>query len=643
MPGNSISIKFGENRVSLEIGELIASGGMGSVFRGKILGPGQYAKPVAIKQIKPQFSNDSEYRERFFREAKLGASLSHPNIAQTILYGEDSSGALYLVMELIDWPTLRSIMDRHIDEGNFFPIDAVRRLLFEIADTLAALHIDQKQAGQKLGIIHGDISPENILVSPNLRIKILDFGVSHPSKHSSSDRQPGKIEYTAPEVLAGNIPSASADIYSLGVLTFEMLCGYRPFERASSQIQVRKASWPNDREFPGDLKILVDSMLANEPKQRLESAEKITEAISAPASQFTSAGQTNTVADVRKGNWQARQIPIRSILLICLGLLLATGVTLFFFTERSRLTHPPAPPSLMLHAGTQWIDLGPGTDTESLTEFQLEIGKRLHPSACHDACEGSLGTLALLLGKKELSDDNFLKMGISPNLFAASIKGLSRALNEDPYYLKSACGKSITCSAVLGSAPWLDSMSGQIQNTLFQDGTASFSEFRTIATKLDAGGYEKKRVEDALNLISQNQLEVSPASKRLNSKLYSVSAIAGVDLIEADFTESGMLSSCQQIGDEFFAKKLDPLGEAKISRGENFEPKLSAIILPTGHLLNVVNSRKGELIFGWNLPEPPLTSAVFSRGICFYSREGSALKAVLHWTPKISDNQKVGN
>jgi len=234
-------------------------------------------------------------------------------------------------------------------------------------------------------------------------------------------------------------------------------------------------------------------------------------------------------------------------------------------------------------------------------------------------------------------------MGISPNLFAASIKGLSRALNEDPYYLKSACGKSITCSAVLGSAPWLDSMSGQIQDTLFQDQTASFAEFRTIASKLDAGGYEKRRVEDALNLISQNQLEVAPASKRLNSKLYSVSAIAGVDLIEADFTESGMLSNCQQIGDEFFAKRLDPLGEARSSRGENFETKLSAIIIPTGHLLNVVNSRKGELIFGWNLPEPPLTSAVFSRGICFYSREGSALKAVLHWTPKVSDNQKAGN
>jgi len=204
---------------------LIAKGGMAEVWEAEddILG-----RPVAVKVLHPHLAADESFRERFRREAIAAARLAHPSVVATFDTGTDE-GVTFIVMELVDAPTLRQVLN---ETGPMAP-GRVVHIGAQVADALQYAH--------KAGVVHRDIKPANILVCPDGRVKVADFGIakavedSEPSHPSPSEALTGTgtivgtAQYLSPEQVNGRPVDGRADVYALGVVLYEMLTGRPPF------------------------------------------------------------------------------------------------------------------------------------------------------------------------------------------------------------------------------------------------------------------------------------------------------------------------------------------------------------------------------------------------------------------------------
>jgi beta-lactam-binding protein with PASTA domain/predicted Ser/Thr protein kinase len=196
----------------------IGGGGMAVVYRAvdRLLG-----RTVAIKMLRPQFAGDEEFVSRFRQEAKAAARLSHPNIVSVYDVGM-SDGEYYIVMEYVDGPTLKEV----IRERGPLPIPEVIDITEQICDALQHAH--------EHGIIHRDVKPHNILLTRSGRVKVTDFGIAKAITGSTITYQTsthvlGSVHYFSPEQARGSAANAKSDIYSLGVVMYEMLTGVLPF------------------------------------------------------------------------------------------------------------------------------------------------------------------------------------------------------------------------------------------------------------------------------------------------------------------------------------------------------------------------------------------------------------------------------
>src|SRR6185436_87269 len=177
----------------------LAEGGMGAIYLGKKLGAGGFEKEVVLKQLLPEFTERPEFRDLFFREAKISASLDHVNIVRTfdLVSSEDS---LFIVMEYVRGADLRTIGWRARLARNPLSAQAVVHIALEILAGLAYAHGRRAPSGAPLGIIHRDVSPSNILCSCQGDVKLSDFGIAKASTFSSVFyRVRGKVGYMSPE------------------------------------------------------------------------------------------------------------------------------------------------------------------------------------------------------------------------------------------------------------------------------------------------------------------------------------------------------------------------------------------------------------------------------------------------------------
>lgn len=196
----------------------IGGGGMAVVYRAldRLLG-----RTVAIKMLRPQFAGDEELVSRFRQEAQAAARLSHPNIVSVYDVGM-TDGEYYIVMEYVDGPTLKEV----IRERGPLPVADVIEIADQICDALAHAH--------EQGIIHRDVKPHNILVTRGGRVKVTDFGIAkaitgNTLTYQTSTHVLGSVHYFSPEQARGRVATAQSDIYSLGVVMYEMLTGQLPF------------------------------------------------------------------------------------------------------------------------------------------------------------------------------------------------------------------------------------------------------------------------------------------------------------------------------------------------------------------------------------------------------------------------------
>ena len=211
------------------IEKYLTEGGMGAIYLGKKMGSGGFQKEVVLKQLLPEYTSRPEFRDLFFREAKISATLDHANIVHTFDLVE-SDQSLFIVMEFVRGADLRTILRRARQRQRELSPKAAIHIALEILNGLAYAHARRDQNGNSLNIIHRDVSPSNIICSVQGEAKLSDFGIAKASTHSSVFyRVRGKVGYMSPEQARSQPIDHRCDLYSLAVCLYESLSGERLF------------------------------------------------------------------------------------------------------------------------------------------------------------------------------------------------------------------------------------------------------------------------------------------------------------------------------------------------------------------------------------------------------------------------------
>lgn len=258
----------------------IATGGMAEVWLATSTGAGGFVKDIVVKRILPHLATDPAFVSMFLNEAKLAARLNHPNIVQIFELGDDRG--FFMVMEYVQGLALRGVLREHQLRGTHptFPIAA--RVIADAATGLHYAHDLKDEHGKVIGLIHRDVSPDNLLLSFAGQVKVADFGIARASataSHTQEGQLRGKIPYMAPERLAGQPIDRRSDIYALGVVMYEMLTGLRPFGTLSGSELIAQALFSEPPaaasrrpDIPERLGAIVTRAIASNPDERYPTA-----------------------------------------------------------------------------------------------------------------------------------------------------------------------------------------------------------------------------------------------------------------------------------------------------------------------------------------------------------------------------------
>jgi serine/threonine-protein kinase len=278
-----MAIPFGR----YELLKKLAAGGMGQVFLARKKGVG-FEKLVVLKRILPHLVEDEEFFTMFLDEARLTARLNHPNIAQ-IFDVEAEAGQHLVVMEYVQGEDLRRLEKRARAQAMKPPIGVICRIIADAAAGLDYAHKARDDEGKPLGIVHRDISPQNILVGFDGGVKLIDFGVAKAAgraQHTATGVLKGKFPYMSPEQAEGEVIDARSDVFALGIVLWEELCDKRLFKGDSdvmSQRLVKLCQVPApsavDPHIPKSLDAIVLKALAKNRDERFQDAGSLRLAI----------------------------------------------------------------------------------------------------------------------------------------------------------------------------------------------------------------------------------------------------------------------------------------------------------------------------------------------------------------------------
>jgi serine/threonine protein kinase len=209
----------------------VAVGGMAEVFKAKRSGVEGFEKIVAVKRILPHLSDNKEFVDMFVNEAKMVAGLTHPNIVQIFDLGKIDK-SYYIAMEYVHGRDLRTIMRRAKEKGPKIPLELGLRIVSNVCSALEYAHRKRDDRGRSMQIVHRDVSPQNILISFEGEVKLTDFGIAKAAtKASTTDRGAlrGKLLYMSPEQAWGKAIDCRSDLFSLGIVLYEMVTDQKPF------------------------------------------------------------------------------------------------------------------------------------------------------------------------------------------------------------------------------------------------------------------------------------------------------------------------------------------------------------------------------------------------------------------------------
>lgn len=269
----------------------IASGGMAQVWAARLRGARQFQKIVAVKTMLPKLSEDEQFEQMFLDEASLASQIRHPNAVEILDLGEQY-GILYLVMEWIEGVPLNQLMKAAKPRGGIpYPIAA--RIALQSCAGLHAAHELRDEKGQLVGLVHRDVSPQNLLVTYDGVTKVVDFGVAKATALGGgatvAGQVKGKVSYMAPEQVNGEGIDRRADVFALGIVLYALTTGKHPFRRESEgatmyNICSNEPVVPPSKvvpDYPAELEPIVQKALAKDRNQRYASCDEMLRALDA--------------------------------------------------------------------------------------------------------------------------------------------------------------------------------------------------------------------------------------------------------------------------------------------------------------------------------------------------------------------------
>ena len=248
----------------------LGQGGMAIVYRATDL---MLERTIAVKLLKEEFSSSPAFQKRFQEEARAAASLAHPNIVTVHDFGLDHN-QLFIIMEYVPGTDLKQL----IPENGGLPVEKASRLFIQACAGIGYAH--------RAGLIHCDIKPHNMLITPDMRLKVTDFGIARALASINPDERSeaiwGSPAYFSPELAAGRAPSPASDVYSLGVVLFQILTGQLPFSASTPQelaLKHRFEAPPSPREInpaiSPQLEKIILKVLSKEASTRYRTADQL--------------------------------------------------------------------------------------------------------------------------------------------------------------------------------------------------------------------------------------------------------------------------------------------------------------------------------------------------------------------------------
>jgi serine/threonine protein kinase len=268
--------------------ERIAVGGMAEVFKAASYGVEGFERVVALKRVLPQISEDQAFIDMFIDEAKIAVQLDHPNISRIYDLGNAES-SYFIAMEYVPGHDARALFDRARSTGRHLDIALCCHIVKEVCEALEYAHTKANTLGEPLSLIHRDVSPQNILLSYDGQVKLIDFGIAKAAGKATKTQSgilKGKFGYMSPEHVRGRPIDHRSDIFALAVVLYELLTSERCFrgkDDFSTLEKVRRIDYRSVRELnrsvPPELERIVVKGLAKSPKARFQSAAEFQDAL----------------------------------------------------------------------------------------------------------------------------------------------------------------------------------------------------------------------------------------------------------------------------------------------------------------------------------------------------------------------------
>jgi serine/threonine-protein kinase len=266
----------------------IATGGMAELWEGVLLGTDGFEKQVAIKKLLPHLAHDQEFTRLFLNEAQIAAKLHHSNICQIYKLGQ-FEGTHYIVMEYIQGWNVTEVLRKAAKAKHLLPLSHVCLLVSQLCSALDYAHKRTDEHGQPLHIVHRDLSPPNIMLTHAGYVKVIDFGIAKAASqihHTPADIMRGKFAYMSPEYILDEPLDAQSDVFSIGIVFWELLTGRRLFHAETEYAKMAKISqgnYPSPQTYRSDLPPMLESIvmkaLSPQKENRFASCGKLLDAI----------------------------------------------------------------------------------------------------------------------------------------------------------------------------------------------------------------------------------------------------------------------------------------------------------------------------------------------------------------------------
>lgn len=266
----------------------VAAGGMAMVWAARLKGSRGFQKIVAVKTMLPKLSEDPQFERMFLDEASLASRIHHPNVVEVLDLGEEE-GVLFIAMEWLDGVPLNQVM-KAAKSASGIPLPVAIHILTHASEGLHCAHDLKDDRGKLVGLVHRDVSPQNILVGYDGFTKMVDFGLAKATAlgdgATRAGQLKGKISYMAPEQIRGDPLDRRADVFALGVVLYAVTTGKHPFRRESEGATLFAISAPEPAPapsrfmtYPADLEAVLMKAIAKDPRERYSSALELARAL----------------------------------------------------------------------------------------------------------------------------------------------------------------------------------------------------------------------------------------------------------------------------------------------------------------------------------------------------------------------------